>query len=100
MIKTVLILLGAGIVGLIGGGIPGYFAGKPVGVGAGTVKGICEVTDAAVLVKVLTVAQAERLGKAVTPKIPASEVANFLKHIPDVGDGCKQSLAGVAQGAK
>jgi uncharacterized membrane protein required for colicin V production len=97
--KTVLILLGAGVIGLIGGAIPGYLTGRPVGFGTGALSGVCEVSDAAVLAKVLTVDQAEQLGKAVSPKIPASDVANFTKYIPQVGDGCKRLIKGVSKGA-
>jgi hypothetical protein len=98
--KTTLIFLGAGIIGLIGGGIPGYLAGRPVGVEASTLNGVCDVADAAVFAKVLTADQAGQLGKAVPLKISASEASEFVKSIQDVGDGCKRSLEGVAQSAK
>jgi hypothetical protein len=100
IMKTFLTLLGAGIIGFIGGGIPGYLVGQPIGTEASTLNGVCDVADAAVLAKVLTLDQAEQLGKAVPLKISASEVAEFVKSIQDVGDGCKRSLEGVAQGAK
>jgi hypothetical protein len=99
MMKTVLMLLGAAAIGLMGGGIAGYTTGLPVGAGAGMLKGICEVTDAAVLAKVLTVDQATQLGKAIPQKFSANEVANFTKNMPDVGEGCKRSLKGVPQGS-
>jgi hypothetical protein len=98
--KTLLILLGAGIIGLVGGGIPGYLAGQPQGVDSGILSGVCNVADAAVLAKVLTVDQAEQLGKAVPAKISAREISSHLSGVTDAGEGCKRSLQGMMQGAK
>lgn len=50
--------------------------------------------------KVLTADQAEQLGKVVPLNISANEVSEFVKSIQDIGDGCKRSLEGVAQGTK
>ncbi|MCU0569491.1 MAG: hypothetical protein MUF49_23315 [Oculatellaceae cyanobacterium Prado106] len=77
--KTLLILLGAGVLGLIGGGIPGYLAGQPIGVESGTIAGICSFSNTALQAKVLTPEQLEKLGTAIPTQYAANTLASHAK---------------------
>jgi hypothetical protein len=97
IMKTLLTLLSAGVLGLIIGGIPGYLTGQPIGVESGKIGGVCAIADAAVQAKVLTLDQVAQLGAAMPTRITASQASAFAT-TPDNGEGCKRAVAGMVQG--
>lgn len=98
--KTIAAIFVPALVGLLIGGGFGYFRGQPFGADGGKLAGACEAADAAVVAKVITPEQAEKLGSALAAKVDVQGARTYTKDNSSAGDGCRRVFTGIVQAAK